>query len=145
MAPSFRVRQNGIFTDWHDATRSQTGGGKENGMRTIIQTKNIRLPQFLQRWLDRSLAKITQHHQSLIQLSARISKDGKNLFRVQLFAKSKGKQHVVEVRENQLFLALSEAVDRLQRQLRESKERTKTLVKRRKRALREGNVKFAWE
>lgn len=114
-------------------------------MRTIIQTKNIRLPGFLQRWLDRSLAKLVEHHGHLVRLSARISKEGKNLFRVQIFAKTKGKEHVVEVRQNQLFWALSDAIDRCNRQLRENKERTATLIKRRKRALREEKQKMAWE
>lgn len=121
------------------------GGGKENGMRTIIQTKNIKLPGFLQRWLDRALTKLAQHHGQLVRLSARISKEGQHLFRVQIFAQTKGKEHVVEVRQNQLFWALSDAVDRANRQLRESKERTATLIKRRKRALRSDKRNVAWE
>ncbi len=116
-------------------------------MRAIIQTKNIRLPAFLQRWLDRSLAKLWQHHGQIVKLSARISKEGKNLFRVQIFAKTKRKEHVVEVRQNHLFWALSDAIDRSQRMLRQNKERTNTLIKRRKRALRENghSSEYSWE
>lgn len=107
-------------------------------MRTIIQTKNTRIPGFLQRWFDRSLAKISEHHRNLILLTARISKEKNNLFRVQLTVKAKGKDHVIEVEQHQLFWALSDAVDRLQRQLRKNKERTHALIKRRKRQLRAG-------
>lgn len=105
-------------------------------MHTTIQTKDLRIPAFAERWLDQALTKIRQHHSNLMSLKARVSREGKFLFRVQLFAKLKGQEHVIETRQPHLFAAITEATDRLQRQLQRSKERTQALVKKRKRNLR---------
>lgn len=92
-------------------------------MSTIVQLRGIFLPDEVQNRIQHLLNKLFRKHTKLQKVTASIQRDEKNWFKVLITAKQPGKQFVVEGAKPQLYSAVVDCVQRLNRVMRKQKEK----------------------
>lgn len=92
-------------------------------MSTIVQSKNVFLPEEMEQSIQALLAKLFRRHNRLQKLALSLEQDENKWYKVLITAHIPGKQCVLVTKKPHLYSAVVDCVKRVNRVLRKDKEK----------------------
>lgn len=92
-------------------------------MSTIVQTKNVFLPEEVEQSIQALLSKLFRRHNRLQRVTASLEQDERKWYKVLITAHIPGKQCVIVAKKPHLYSAVVDCVKRVNRVLRKDKEK----------------------